>query len=416
MRATLERLYGDDTAVQERQIERYRCLAERFRHRFGEEKTRMISVPGRTEIGGNHTDHNHGRVLAAAVQLDALAVVAPTAGNRVALQSEGYADEIIVELDDLRPRDSERETTTALIRGVAARMQELGYTTGGFNACVTSDVAVGSGLSSSAAIEVLIAAVFSVLYNQNRVAAEELAMIGRYAENVYFGKPCGLMDQMTCAVGGVVAIDFAKPEAPEITRIEADLAAAGLSLVVVDSGGHHADLTPNYASIPQEMKSVAKALGGQVCRDIDPGVFLSRLGELRPRVGDRALLRALHFYAENRRVVEQVAALREGRVSDFMRLVNESGQSSGRWLQNSFASENPHEQGINLALALTEDFIRRQGCPGACRVHGGGFAGTILAIVPHALLTDYSDCMQSVFGANCLTVLRIRPVGVFLWP
>ena len=415
-RAVFDRLYGSEVSSQEQQIDRYRRLLSRFGGRFGAAEVQLISVPGRTEIGGNHTDHNHGRVLAAAIHLDAIAAVAAADDHQVVLDSIGYAEDIRVNLDDLHLRPSERGTTAALVRGIAARFQALGHQIGGFRACLHSHVGIGSGLSSSAAIEVLIAAIFNILYNQSRIAAEELAKIGQFAENNYFGKPCGLMDQMTCAVGGVVAIDFRNPQQPEITRVEADLAAAGFSLVVVDSGGHHADLTEDYAAIPREMRTVAEALGGKNLRDIEPAHFDAHLAGLRSRVGDRTLLRALHFFGDNQRVLDQIIALREGRLDDFIRMVGESGLSSGRWLQNSFSPSEPREQGINLALALTEEFIRKNGCRGGCRVHGGGFAGTILAILPSALLPVYAKEMQALFGDKCLTVLRIRPVGVFVWP
>jgi galactokinase len=314
-----------------------------------------------------------------------------------------------VTLDDLAAVPAERGTTAALIRGIASRFRQRGYAVGGFRACVASDVPVGSGLSSSASIEVLIATILNKLYNGGRIEPKQIAVIGQHAENVYFGKPCGLMDQIVCAVGGIVSIDFNDPGSPLVEKIGFDFAAAGYSLLVVDTGGSHADLTEDYASIPREMRSVAAQFGRQVCREISEHELLSRLAELRGSVGDRAILRALHFLHENRRVDLQAEALRKNDMQGFLRLVGESGSSSFRWLQNCFTPRAATEQGIPLALALAEGFIRRY--EGACRVHGGGFAGTILVFLPRARVEEFRSLMESVFGSGCVKVLRVRPQG-----
>lgn len=406
---SLVELYDPDRATLARQVQRWQDLVDEHRRRFGELDVRLFSTPGRTEIGGNHTDHNHGKVLAAAIDLDSIAAAAASSEEQITVFSSGYGQPFVVTLDNLAAVPAERGTTAALIRGIASRFRQAGYAIGGFRACVASDVPVGSGLSSSASIEMLIATILNAFYNGGRVEPKQIAVIGQYAENVYFGKPSGLMDQIVCAMGGIVSIDFNDPGSPLVEKIDFDFAAAGYSLLVVDTGGSHADLTEDYASIPREMKSVAAQFRRQVCRQISEHELLSRLAELRSSVGDRAILRALHFLHENRRVDLQAEALRKRDMQGFLRLVGESGSSSFRWLQNCFTPHAVREQGIPLALALAEEFIRRY--EGACRVHGGGFAGTILVFLPRARVEEFRSLMESVFGSGCVKVLRVRPQG-----
>jgi len=406
---SLVKLYGPDGAMLARQRQRWAGLLDEFRRRFGESDVHLFSTPGRAEIGGNHTDHNHGKVLAAGIDLDSIAAVAVSPDSRITAYSEGYSRPFVVALDDLSVTTAEQGTTAALIRGIASRFRQLGYAIGGFRACIASDVPVGSGLSSSASIEVLIATILNALYNGGRVQPAQVAIIGQYAENVYFGKPCGLMDQIACAVGGIVKIDFNDPKSPAVEKIEFDFARAGYCLLVVDTGGSHADLTGDYASIPREMKSVAAQFGRQVCRQISERDILNRLPELRASVGDRPILRALHFLQENERVDLLVEALRKNDMHGFLRLIEESGSSSFRWLQNCLAAGAATEQGIPLALALAEGLARKY--EGACRVHGGGFAGTILVFLPRSRADEMRTLMESAFGSGCVKTLRVRSQG-----
>jgi galactokinase len=408
--ALLAELYGNNEKTIWHHLARYSRLLDQYQQNFGDADIQLFSTPGRTEIGGNHTDHNHGRVLAAAVNLDSIAVAAKTADDKITFYSEGFLNPFTVDIKRLTADPQEAGTTTALIRGIAARFKELNLQIGGFNACITSEVAIGSGLSSSASIEVLIGTILSHLYNEGRVAPETLALIGQYAENNYFNKPCGLMDQLTIAVGGVVTIDFKDPQSPNFKKINFAFGAQNYSVLVVNTGGSHADLTEDYAAIPNEMKMVARALGKRVCRDIAFEKLLRHLGELRAKVGDRAILRAWHFLGDNERVVEQVQALENDDFAVFLRLVNESGNSSNKWLQNIYSSKSPSEQGVNLALAATEDYIKKIGA-GACRVHGGGFAGTIQVFLPNAALDEYVERMQGIFGEHAVSVLKIRSQG-----
>jgi galactokinase len=415
--APLYGLSGDGLAIQQN---RYAKIAAEFQQRFSEGELYLFSTPGRTEIGGNHTDHNHGRVLAAAVNLDSIAVSAKSHNDVITLHSDAFPHPFIVDLQNLDIQQTERGTTAALIRGIAGRFKELQLQIGGFNACVTSDVAVGSGLSSSASVEVLIGTILNHLYNDGRIAPATLAQIGQFAENNYFGKPCGLMDQLTCAVGGIVAIDFEDPQKPVFKKVEFDFAAQNYSVLVVNTGGSHADLTDDYAAIPNEMKAVAQNLGKEFCREISRDDLLKRIQQLRARVGDRAILRAWHFLGDNDRVVKQVEALGKDDFEEFLRLVKESGNSSNRWLQNSYPTHAPAEQGVNLALALTEDYLQKINADlpasslrqaGACRVHGGGFAGTIQVFMPNSAIDEYLHQMRSVFGENAVSVLKIRSQG-----
>jgi galactokinase len=409
-RQTIARLYGEAPDVIPWQVQRYDHLLEVFARNFPfatHSNVALFSAPGRIEVGGNHTDHNNGRVLAAAINLDTIAVASPVPGDVVAVRSEGYAEPFVVDTKDLTPRTDEHGSSCALIRGVAARLRERGFRLGGFQACVTSEVGVGSGLSSSAAFEVLIGTTFNHFYNAGKIEPREIALAGRHAENKFFGKPSGLMDQMTSAVGGFVTIDFADPTDPVVRQVKFDLAAGGMSLVVTNTGGSHADLTPEYASVPREMQAVAKALGAETLRGVSAGQVIEQVSELRARLGDRAILRALHYFGDNDRVVAQVEALESGDLVRFLALVNESGRSSWMLLQNCYVG-GATEQGITLGLALSENVLHGRG---AWRVHGGGFAGTILAVVPNDSLAIYTDRMEAAFGKGAAQVLHVRQTG-----
>ena len=377
---------------------------------YGEDlEIELFSVPGRSEISGNHTDHNHGAVLAGAIDRDIIAVAAKTDDGVIRLKSEGYPEDTVVLAESGDPAAYADYSSAALIAGVANGLVRRGETLGGFVAYTTTEVLKGSGISSSAAFEVMIGNILNHLYCGGRVENAELAKIAQYAENVYFGKPSGLMDQMACAVGGFVAIDFADPSAPIIEPIDFSLTEAGYDLVIVNTGGNHADLNEDYASVPAEMKAIAAYFGREVLRGVSEAELLQNAPLLRAAAGDRALLRALHFVRENGRVKAQGSALREGRISDFLDGVLASGDSSFKYLQNVYTTKNVGEQGLSLALALTEGFLSGKGC--AWRVHGGGFAGTIQAFVRRELSADYAAVMDSVFGQGAAMRLSIRPRG-----
>ncbi len=398
---------ADEQAVKE-QMQRYEQAVLEFAKLFGQEReVDLFSAPGRTEIGGNHTDHQHGRVVAAGVNLDVIAVVSKNNDNVIRIQSKGYPMDTI-DLSDLSVQENEKNKAASLIRGVAARFKELGYEIGGFDAYTTSNVLKGSGLSSSAAFEVLVGTILSLAFNDGKSDAVEIAQIGQYAENVYFGKPCGLMDQTASSVGGFVAIDFKDPSKPVVEKIDFDFAKSGYVLCIVDTGGNHADLTDDYASVPVEMKSVAKVCGKEVLRDVDTDVFNDLIPQLRRECGDRAVLRAMHFFKENERAKAVADALRAGDFEKFKALIIESGKSSFTYLQNVYTTKNVKEQGLSLALAMAEDILEGTG---AYRVHGGGFAGTIQAFVPGMKLRAFKSDMERVFGTNTCHVLSIRPVG-----
>jgi galactokinase len=407
-RAELERLYGRQAGAAEAGRERFEALLRRQASVFPDDReAALFSTPGRTEVGGNHTDHNGGRVLAAAVDLDVAAVAAAAAGRQAAIESEGYGRQL-VELDRPEARPEERFQPAALTRGIAARLAELGYRVGGFHACLSSRVLKGSGLSSSAAYEVAIGTILNHLYNGGSIPAVELAKACRYAENFYYGKPCGLMDQTTCAVGGFVAIDFADMSNPIVERIELDFAATGFALVIVDTGGHHADLTGDYAAIEREMKETARALGAELLRGGSRARLLREAASLRRSVGDRAVLRALHFYDEDRRAAEEAEALGRGDFREFLRLAVESGESSWMLLQNCYPPGAAKEQGVALALAVSKSLLAGRG---AWRVHGGGFAGTIQAFVPSRLVPPYLEKMGELFGPAACHCLSVRQAG-----
>ncbi len=374
---------------------------------FGTQPTRYFSAPGRTEIGGNHTDHQRGRVLAAAVNLEALAAVRPNGTSTVRIQSEGYPM-CAVELSDLTPKAREVNTTLALIRGVAARFAQLGCKVEGFDAYITSTVLPGSGLSSSAAYEVLIGTIVNHLFFDGKVSQPEIAMIGQYAENVFFGKPCGLMDQMASAVGGMVTIDFFDKENPMIESVEFDFASCGHALCIIDSRASHADLTDEYAAITLELKDICNYFGKDVLTQIDPADFFAAIPALREKYGDRAVMRAYHFYKENARVPQQVEALKQGNFLKFLSLVKESGYSSYMYLQNVIPAGYKEHQDVAVSLALCEHYLAGRG---TYRVHGGGFAGTVQAFVPFDILEDFRAGIDGVLGEGACHVLSIRPHG-----
>jgi len=401
-------LYGDDPGVIETQIQRYQGLADTFSAKFPKQnKLDYFSAPGRTEVGGNHTDHNAGCILAAAVDLDIAAAAAPNDERIIRMHSAGYPPDYI-DLSDLAVRETERYCSTAIIRGVAARFKQLGYRMGGFDATAISSVPKGSGLSSSAAFEVLIGLILSHLYNNGELDPLLLAKIGQYAENQYFGKPCGLMDQTTSAVGGFVTIDFDNFEHPIVQQVRFDFAASGYALVIVDTRGDHADLNDEYTALENEMKAVAHALGGKVLREFSAQAVLEQMGALRSEVSDRAILRALHFYGDDQRVVEQVRALEDNDFPRFLDLIIESGYSSWMYCQNVFAPNAVQKQELAIALAASQGYLQEHG---AWRVHGGGFAGTIQAFIPQCILPGYIEMMENIFGAGACHLLRVRPVG-----
>ena len=396
-----------DESVLSYQRERYAKAIESFIKTYGEGDFEIYSAPGRSEIGGNHTDHQHGEVLAASVNLDAIAVVRPTENGLIRILSEGYG-ESVADINNIAPVHSEEGTTLSLIKGVVAGLKERGYNIGGFNAYVTSDVLGGAGLSSSAAYEVLVGTILSGLYNNMEISPVVIAQVAQYAENRFFGKPCGLMDQMASSVGNLIHIDFEDPERPVIEKVEADFESFGVSLCIVDTKGDHKDLTPDYAAIPMEMKAVANALGHSVLRNVDEDEFTKKIPELRKELGDRPILRAIHFFNEDRRVRGQVKALKEGNYAEFARLIKESGNSSFKFLQNVYTCADVNNQAVSLGLAVSEDVLAGRG---VSRVHGGGFAGTIQAFVPNEVVPEYKAALDALFGEGSCHVLKVRPYG-----
>lgn len=389
---------------------RYNNLIEKHQELFCDYKTaegplHLFSTAGRSELAGNHTDHNLGKVIAATINLDTIGAVRKTNDNLVVLVSEGFPA-VKVDITSLAARDEEQNTTDALLRGIANAFVQRGLKVGGWIANTTTNVLKGSGLSSSAAIEVLCATIFNNLYNDDVLSPVELAIIGKYAENVYFGKPSGLMDQVACAQGGIVGIDFKVPDTPALTPIDFAFTDYGYGLVIVDTKGNHADLTPDYAAAPMEMKMVANFFGKQVLREISFDEFEAALPELREKLqNDRALLRAYHFLTENERVTKMLEALQKKDIEGYLRLVQESGDSSYKFLQNLYSSKHPAEQGLPLAIAMSERFLADDG---ACRVHGGGFAGTIQAYIPLDRLDAYCAKMNRIFGAGAATTISVR--------
>ncbi len=399
-------LYAEDL---ENQKARYEKLIEGFKAFYGyDENLEFFSAPGRSEVGGNHTDHQKGCVLAASVNLDIIGAVAKRDDNKISLKSLEYEKCDLIDLNTLEVQEDEIERSASVIRGISARCKQLGFEIGGFDCYTMSNVLKGSGLSSSAAFEVLVATVINHLYNDDKITPVQIAQICQYAENVYFGKPSGLLDQSASSVGGFTAIDFKDTQNPVFEQIAFDLAKYGHNLCVVDTGGNHADLTYEYAAVPNEIKAVAQYMGKEVMREVDEEEFYKNIPAIREKLGDRGILRAIHFYGDNKRAQDMAKALKEENFEQFLAYVTASGYSSATMLQNVFCSASPNEQGLSLALAITKNILNGKG---ACRVHGGGFAGTIQAYIPCELQEEYKEKIEAVFGKGSCYVLNVRPVG-----
>lgn len=400
-------IYVDESRI-EYQTERYIKAIEKFEKLYGEGDAAIYSAPGRSEVGGNHTDHQHGEILAASINLDAIAVTRKTDDNMIHLISGTYK-EIVIDVNDISYKESEKETTKALIKGVLKGVKDHGFDIDGFTAYVTSDVLIGAGLSSSAAFETVVGTIISQLYNDGKMDAVTIAIIGQYAENVYFGKPCGLMDQMACSVGSLVHVNFAKPKEPVVEKVEFDMNKYGYSLCITDTKGSHADLTADYAAVPQEMKEVAAYFGKEVLLEVTIDDVIENIAEIRQKCGDRAVLRAIHFINENKRVQKEADALKAEKIDEFLELVKESGDSSYKYLQNVYTVNDIKHQNVSLALAISDTVLE---CgKGVCRVHGGGFAGTIQAFVKNEAVPEYLEKMDKVFGKGACNVLKIRKYG-----
>lgn len=402
----LMEIYLDEGKL-EYQRQRYMNALSRYEAVYGNTDVEIYSAPGRSEIGGNHTDHQNGEVLAASINLDAIAVVKPLKGNVVKIISGDYPM-IAMDIYNLEVREDEKETTNALVRGMLAGFASRGYKVGGFQAYITSDVLIGAGLSSSAAFETLIGNILSGLYNDMKISPVDIAMIGQYAENEYFGKPCGLMDQMASSVGNLVHIDFADKDDPKIESVGCDLASYGYSLCITDTKGSHADLTADYAAVPQEMRAVAAVFGKDVLYGVTLEEILEKSVEISEKAGDRALLRAIHFVTENKRVQEEVRALKAGDFDAFLSTVKASGDSSFKYLQNVYTNHDVQHQNVSIALAISDTVL---GSDGVSRVHGGGFAGTIQAFVKNEAVERYKKAMDQTFGQGACSVLMIRKFG-----
>ena len=405
--ARLKAVYLSDKAVAD-QKERLAVIIDEYVKLFGDnENIELFSAPGRTEVGGNHTDHNHGKVLAASVDLDTVAAAAKRDDSVIVEKSFNF-DALEVDISDLNIHTEEFGKSSGLIRGMCAGFVEYGYKIGGFNAASMSRVLSGSGLSSSAAYEVLIGTILNHLYNDGKVSAVDIAKIAQFAENKYFGKPCGLMDQMASSVGSFITIDFKDPSEPIIKKVNFDFASCGHALCIIDTGGDHADLTDDYAAVRGEMEQAAEVFGKNVLRDVDETEFMRNISLVREKVNDRAVLRAMHFYAENKRAEAEVKALESGDFDAFKELVTESGRSSYMYNQNVFTTKDVAHQGVSLALAMCEYLLEGKG---AWRVHGGGFAGTVQAFVPVDMLDDFCEKIEAVFSKGSCHVLSIRPFG-----
>ena len=395
-----------DTNLLDYQRERYVKAINKYVSLYGDTDVEIYSAPGRSEVGGNHTDHQHGCVLAAAVNLDAIAVVGRV-DNKIKVLSDDF-DIAPINLEDLEIKKAEEGTSEALIRGVCARLKELGYNVGGFNAFITSDVLMGEGLLSSAAFETIIGTNISGLYNDMTINPVEIAQVGQYAENVYFGKPCGLMDQCASSVGSLINIDFNDVAKPIVNKVDVDFSKFGHSLCIVDTKGSHADLTDEYAAIPMEMKKVANYFGKEFLREVDEEDFFNDIAGARKACQDRAVLRAIHLFEENKRVDQEVKALNNSDFETFKKVVKESGDSSYKFLQNVYANCDVQNQSVSIGLAMSEKIIGRNG---VCRVHGGGFAGTIQAFVKDEFVTAYKTEIERVFGKGSCHVLKVRKYG-----
>lgn len=406
-KALMVKLYGEEQA--EENAGRYRDMIGKFQRTYGDKDILMFSSPGRTEISGNHTDHNHGKVLAGSINLDCVGIAAKNDTSTVNLVSETFNQNFSIDLTDLTP--SERKAGTEdLVRGLLQGFRELGYEIGGFDAYITSNVISSAGVSSSAAFEMLLCSMINTFFNNGSMDTVAYAHVGKYAENIYWDKASGLLDQMACAVGGLITIDFLDPAAPVVEKIDFDFASQNHSLIIVQTGKGHADLSADYSSVPNEMKKVAEYFGKEVCAEITEEQVIRQLKGVREFAGDRSVMRALHFFEENKRVEAEVAALKEGRFEDFLSGITASGNSSWKWLQNCYTNTNCQEQGITVALALTELFIAEKK-RGACRVHGGGFAGVIMAMLPNDLTDEYVTYIEGALGEGSAYHMSIRPYG-----
>jgi len=410
------RLYGNEQAIFEKQKKRYGDLVERFRNRFGDMDIQIFSSPGRSEICGNHTDHNNGKVLAASIQLDCIAVIAPAADGLIHFCDNDYHEDYTVDVGDMNPPNGEKGSL-ALIRGIIDGFKKAGYKVGGFYGCFASDIIPASGVSSSAAFEMLVCQIINELYNGAALPVEKLASVGRYAENIWWGKASGLLDQMACGIGGLVAIDFKNHDAPLVEQITFDFDASGYRLILVNTGGSHAELSGEYSSVPNEMKNVARHFNRETLRGVSVDDIAKDLPVIRSSCGDRAVMRAFHFIEENARVDAGIAALKANDFSAFLRLINDSGNSSWKWLQNVYVpSDCVQNQSVSVNLALTEIFISRHGLAGkaACRIHGGGFAGVIQAFLPNEYVDAYKQWMLNALQVadNPVFIMSVRPYGV----
>ena len=404
---TLSSLYGEENVSTQK--ERYASAIMEFISNYGDIDCNIFSVPGRSEISGNHTDHNHGEVLAGSINLDIIAISAKTSDSVIKIKSEGFPQDEVDIATYTEPNVNDYFKSGSLIAGMAKAFTNAGYNVGGYVAYTTSNVFKGSGLSSSAAFEVMVGNILNYLYNDGTVDNVEIAKMAQFAENEFFGKPCGLMDQMACAVGGFVHIDFEDTKNPVIEKIDFDMSGAGYALCIVNTGGNHADLNEDYASVPAEMKAVAKFLGYEYLRQTCLADVMVNINALREELGDRAVLRAYHFFNENERVKTQAEALKNGDTDVFLGFVLKSGNSSYKYLQNVYTTKNVKEQGLSLALAVTENLLCDTGS--AFRVHGGGFAGTIQAFVPFKHVASYKEEIDSIFGTGACHILRIRNQG-----
>ena len=407
VKCLMEQLYGADKV--EENIERYRQLVGKFQETFGDRDILMFSSPGRTEISGNHTDHNHGKVLAGSINLDCVGIGAKNDSPQVNIVSETFNQRFTIDLSDLAPSEK-KAGTVDLVKGLLKGFLESGYEIGGFDAYITSNVISAAGVSSSASFEMLLCSMLNRLFNDGRMDTVTYSHIGKYAENVYWDKASGLLDQMACAVGGLITIDFIEPAAPLVEKIDFDFSSQNHSLIIVQTGKGHADLSADYSSVPYEMKKVAEYFGKEVCAQLSEEQVIASLNEVRAYAGDRSVMRALHFFEENKRVDAEVAALRDGRFDDFLTNITASGNSSWKWLQNCYTTADVQEQGISIALALTELFIAEKG-KGACRIHGGGFAGVIMAMLPNNLVDEYITYIEKAMGEKSAYQMSIRPYG-----
>lgn len=407
IRRLFAQLYGEK-AVEEN-VTRYQQLVESYAREFGGDDVMLFSSPGRTEISGNHTDHNHGKVLAGSINLDCVGVAAKNHSDKVNIISETFNQTFTIDLNHLEPSEK-MAGTIDLVKGLIKGFLESGYQVGGFDAYITSNVISAAGVSSSAAFEMLLCSMLNTFFNDGRMDTVAYAHIGKYSENHYWNKASGLLDQMACAVGGLITIDFFEPAVPVVEKIDFDFGSQNHSLIIVNTGKGHADLSEDYSSVPNEMKKVAQFFGKEVCSEISEQEVLANLAKVREYAGDRSVMRALHFFEENKRVEAEVAALKENRFEDFLNNITASGNSSWKWLQNCYTNSNYQEQGISVALALTELFIAEKQ-RGACRIHGGGFAGVIMAMLPNELVEEYVAYIEGAIGEGNAYKMSIRPYG-----